>query len=72
MESVMSDAPSGGQMLWKLVGEDRVLHLRHHASEPWRYYEEFPEYVLPDPKGFSKGLATFLALLKKNWITVKS
>jgi hypothetical protein len=41
--------------------------LRHNASEPWRSYTEFPQYVVPDPPGFSEGYATFLALLKKNW-----
>lgn len=53
-----------GQMLWKLEGSDRTLHLRHHDSEPWKPYEEFPQYVLPDPHGFSKGITTFLALRK--------
>jgi hypothetical protein len=68
----MTDIPTGGQMLWKLEGNERVLHLRHNDSEPWRYYEEFPEYVLPDPLGFSKGITTFLALSKKNWTATKS
>ncbi|MBL1178424.1 hypothetical protein ACN4EK_01720 [Pantanalinema rosaneae CENA516] len=68
----MTDIPTGGEMLWKLEGDDRVLHLRHNSSEPWRPYEEFPQYVLPDPDGFSKGIATFLALLKKNWTAMKS
>lgn len=68
----MSDIPIGGQMLWKLEGDDRVLHLRHSDSEPWQPYEEFPQYVLPEPEGFSKGIATFLALLKKNWTAVKA
>lgn len=68
----MTTVPSGGQMLWKREGVDRALHLRHHASEQWRPYEEFPQYVLPDPEGFSKGIATFLALLKKDWVTIKS
>lgn len=68
----MTEVPSGGQMLWKLVGDDRVLHLRHDDSEPWRHYEEFPQYVQPDPQGFSKGIATFLSLLKQDWITIKS
>ncbi|MFZ4678084.1 MAG: hypothetical protein ACOYM4_20725 [Nodosilinea sp.] len=68
----MSNIPSGGQMLWKMIGDDRVLHLRHNSSEPWRYYEEFPEYALPDPQGFSKGIATFMALLKKEWTATKS
>ncbi|QYO68554.1 hypothetical protein JVX88_17565 [Leptolyngbya sp. 7M] len=68
----MAEIPSGGQMLWKREGEERVLHLRHNDSEPWRPYEEFPQYALPDPDGFSKGIATFLALLKKDWIAVPS
>ncbi len=68
----MADIPTGGQMLWKMEGNRRVLHLRHNASEPWRYYEEFPQYALPDPEGFSQGITTFLALLKKNWTAIKS
>lgn len=68
----MTEIHTGGEMLWKLEGDDRVLHLRHNSSEPWRPYEEFPQYVLPDPDGFSKGIATFLALLKKNWKPIKS
>lgn len=69
----MTDIPTGGQMLWKRDDSaDRVLHLRHNPSEPWRHYQEFPQYALPDPPEFSKGIATFLALLKKGWETVKS
>ncbi len=68
----MADVPLGGQMLWKLDGDERVLHLRHNDSELWRPYEEFPQYMLPDPEGFSKGIATFLALLKKDWTAIKS
>jgi len=68
----MSEIPTKGQMLWKLEGNDRVLHLRHSDSEPWVHYEEFPQYVLPDPKGFSKGIATFIALVKKGWTATKS
>jgi hypothetical protein len=67
----MSERLSGGQMLWKLEGNNHILHLRHNPLEPWRPYEEFPQYVLPDPKGFSKGITTFRALLKKNWTVVK-
>ncbi|MEH2243703.1 hypothetical protein [Nostoc sp.] len=63
----MTDIPTG-QMTWRLAGsEESALYLRHNASEPWRLYKEFPEYVLPDPPSFSEGYATFLALLKKNW-----
>ncbi len=68
----MDTIPTSGQMLWKREGSDRILHLRHNPSEPWRPYEEFPQYVLPDPQDFSKGIATFMALLKKDWETVKS
>ncbi|MEH2237826.1 hypothetical protein [Nostoc sp.] len=63
----MTDIPTG-QMTWRLPGSsESALYLRHNASEPWRSYKEFPQYVLPDPPGFSEGYATFLALLKKNW-----
>ena len=63
----MTDTPPG-QMTWRPPGsEEAALHLRHAPSEPWRPYKEFPQYVLPDPPGFSEGYATFLALLKKNW-----
>ncbi|HEY9647191.1 MAG TPA: hypothetical protein V6C88_12515 [Chroococcidiopsis sp.] len=68
----MADIQTGGQMLWKLEGDDRVLLLRHSDLEPWRPYEEFPQYALPDPAGFTKGIATFLALLKKDWTATKS
>jgi hypothetical protein len=62
----MTDSPAG-QMLWKLEASERVLHLRHDASEPWRPYQDFPQYALPDPPGFSAGYATFISLLQKNW-----
>lgn len=68
----MAEIPTNGQMTWLLEGEDRVLHLRHNDLEPWRPYEEFPQYVLPDPADFSKGIATFLALLKQGWTAIKS
>jgi hypothetical protein len=68
----MAEIPTGGQMLWKLEGDNRVLYLRHDASEPWRPYEEFPQYVLPDPPDFTKGITTFLALRKKDWTATKT
>jgi hypothetical protein len=68
----MPEISTGGEMLWKLEGNDRILHLRHNQAEPWRRYEEFVEYVLPDPPGFSKGIATFMGLLKKDWQVLKS
>jgi hypothetical protein len=68
----MAQPQTGGQMLWKLENNERVLHLRRNPLEQWRPYEEFPEYFLPDPAGFSKGITTFLALLKKDWVAIKS
>jgi hypothetical protein len=68
----MAQPQTSGQMLWKLENNERVLHLRRSPLEPWKPYEEFPEYVLPDPAGFSKGITTFLSLLKKDWVTIKS
>ena len=68
----MAEIPNTGQMLWKLEGDARVLHLRHSDREPWIHYQQFPQYFLPDPDGFSEGIATFIALLKKGWVAVKS
>jgi hypothetical protein len=66
----MSDR-TPGQMTWKPDGapDAGMLHLRHHPSEKWRPYTEFPEYVVPDPPKFefSAGYATFLTLLKQQW-----
>jgi len=53
-------------MVWKVEGAiDAALHLRHNPAKPWSPYEAFPQYFLPDPPEFSKGYATFLALLKR-------
>ncbi len=68
----MSEGMIEGQMLWKLVGEDRVLYLRHSECESWQHYEEFPQYFLPDPEGFSQGIATFMDLLKKGWTVLQA
>ena len=63
----MSDCPVG-EMTWRPEGiSDCILHLRHSATEPWQFYQDFPQYVLPDPPDFSEGYATFIALLKKGW-----
>ncbi|MGD1908557.1 MAG: hypothetical protein ACFB0C_21590 [Leptolyngbyaceae cyanobacterium] len=67
----MAETPSQGQMVWKLKGETEcALRLRHRPDQPWQSYEAFPEYFLPDPPEFSKGYATFLALLKQGWQTI--
>ncbi|NCJ06088.1 hypothetical protein GS597_06070 [Synechococcales cyanobacterium C] len=69
----MTPSSHPGQMIWKLPGaSDTALHLRHHPSEPWRFYQEFPQYVRPDPPEFSQGYATFLALLNQGWEAVRS
>jgi len=68
----MSNIPTGGQMCWRREDGEHVLHLRHSPTEQWRNYEEFPDYVLQDPDGFSKGITTFRALLKRDWIAIKS
>ena len=68
----MTEIPMGGQMLWKLEGDNRVLYLRHSDREPWRHYQEFPQYAVPDPSGFTQGITTFLALRKKDWVAIKA
>jgi hypothetical protein len=67
----MSKIQTNGQMTWKLAGAaECALHLRHNPSDQWCPYEDLPQYFLPDPPEFSKGYATFLALLKKGWTTI--
>lgn len=63
---------SPGQMTWRPNDEPNAdkLHLRRSPSEPWRPYHDFPEYIRPDPDGFSQGYATFLMLLKQDWILI--
>ena len=63
---------TSGQMTWRPEGtiNTDILYLRQNPSESWRPYTDFPEHYLPDPPSFSKGYATFLALLKKNWQSV--
>ncbi|MEB3830575.1 hypothetical protein [Phormidium sp. CCY1219] len=63
----MTEAQTG-QMTWKPNGKTTdALHLRRESDAEWRSYREFPEYIKPDPPGFSPGYATFLALLKEEW-----
>jgi hypothetical protein len=61
-----------GQMAWKRQGDDQFLHLRHNDAEPWLPYEQFPQYALPDPAGFSKGVTTFVTLVRQGWVTIKA
>ena len=69
--TTMIESNFTGQMAWRIPGmTDSALHLRHDESEPWRPYEEFPQYILPDPPHFSRGYATFLDLLKKGWTVI--
>jgi hypothetical protein len=64
----MMQSQTPGQMTWRPPGTtETILHLRLRAFDPWRPYTEFPEYVLPDPEGFSQGYATFIALMSKKW-----
>lgn len=67
----MTEIETSGQMHWKLEDNERVLYLRHNDSENWRYYEDFPQYCIPEPQGFTKGIATFLALRAKGWTVTK-
>lgn len=54
--------------------ETKILHLRTAPHEPWRPYNSFPQYSVPDyrvPKG-SKGWATFQKLRLEGWVLVPS
>jgi hypothetical protein len=65
------------QMCWlpKLGSNGtKILHLRTATHEPWRPYNTFPQYAVPDypvPKG-SKGWATFQKLRLAGWTLVPS
>ncbi len=38
-----------GQMTWQSEGTiNRFLYLRGNPHEPWRHYQEFPQYAKPD------------------------
>jgi hypothetical protein len=60
---------SPGQMTWRPNGSIScgTLHLRLRSYEPWQPYTAFPQYVLPDPPGFSQGYSTFRSLLEQKW-----
>lgn len=62
-----------GQMTWRLPGmEEPLLHLRLTEDEPWRPYNECPEYMVPDRAEMSLGYPTFISLLKRNWQNVRA
>ncbi|WP_017720382.1 hypothetical protein [Kamptonema formosum] len=60
------------QMCWlPVMGADgeKVLHLRTAPNQPWRPYNAFPEYAVPDYQipGGSKGWATYQKLRSAGW-----
>lgn len=60
------------QMCWlSRLGttEQKILHLRNAAHEPWRPYTAFPQYSVPDYRipGGSKGWATYQKLKQAGW-----
>jgi hypothetical protein len=65
------------QMCWLSrfgANEQKILHLRTAANEPWRPYTAFPQYAVPDyliPQG-SKGWATYQKLKQAGWVLVPS
>ena len=56
------------QMSWQSFREEKILMLRLSPTDPWRPYNHFPKYALPDYQisGVAKGWATFLALLSRD------
>ncbi|MDY6936097.1 MAG: hypothetical protein SWY16_00400 [Cyanobacteriota bacterium] len=60
------------QMSWLPIeerGEQKILHLRTAPNRPWKPYNSFPEYAVPDTpiEGASKGYATFQKLIRQGW-----
>ena len=68
----MNDIPTNGEMLWKLEGDDSrfYIYVITHQSRGYitRSSQNIARKIL---KAFLKGIATFMALLKKNWTTIK-
>jgi hypothetical protein len=60
------------QMCWlidRLNGQTIVLHLREYAHQPWKPYNTYSQYSVPDyrvPRG-SKGWATYQHLRQAGW-----
>jgi hypothetical protein len=70
--SGQTNTPIAGQMTWRLPGQvEPLLHLRPNAMADWKPYTECPEYMAPDHAHFSPGYATFIKLLKQNWVVLK-
>lgn len=66
-----------GQMCWlsKLGTEnEKILHLRLAAHQPWLPYTACPQYAVPDYPipGGSKGWATYQKLMQAGWKLVPS
>jgi len=65
------------QMCWlsfQQTHKEKVLHLRLHSYQPWKPYQDWPEYAVPDyeiPK-FPKGLATYDLLRRSGWTLISS
>jgi hypothetical protein len=60
------------QMCWLPLtdtSDEKILHLRTAANQPWQPYTGMPQYAVPDYRepGGSKGWATYQHLLKQGW-----
>lgn len=66
-----------GQMCWLSQyggDEEKILHLRMEADQPWMPYTRMPHLAVPDykvPRG-SKGWATYQKLFKAGWTLIPS
>jgi hypothetical protein len=64
-----------GQMCWLPTSNsngEKILHLRLEQHQPWRSYQAFSLFAVPDYPipGGSKGWATHQKLLKAGWVLV--
>ncbi len=62
-------------MCWLLDSRNRqtiVLHLREYAYQPWKPYNLYSQYSVPDYRvpGGSKGWATYQHLRKAGWVLI--